>query len=146
MYQCSLVPRPSDWEEGERRPGIHCMCMRYVFHVFYRKSVRKCIQTVSVRNRIFQNLNNGACARSGYQAFFPPPPQSEGLGMRLISVVQSSIAKTVQLKYAQCDFVILPHHGSHEFHKVPLGYSCLNRERMELILCAQEHGGGGGEL
>ena len=61
--------------EGERRPGIHCMRMHYVFRVFYRKSVRKCIQTVSVRNRIIQNLNNnGACAHSGYQAFFSPPP------------------------------------------------------------------------
>ena len=28
--------------EGERRPGIHCMRMHYIFRVFYRKSVRKC--------------------------------------------------------------------------------------------------------
>ena len=67
--------------ERERRPGIHCMRMRYVFHVFYRKSVRKCIQTVSVCNRIIQNLNNnGACARSGYQAFVPPPPNQKAWG------------------------------------------------------------------
>ena len=64
--------------------------MRYVFRVFYRKSVRKCIQTVSVRN---QNLNNnGACARSGYRVPIPipgllsPSPQSEGLGTRLAIV------------------------------------------------------------
>ena len=61
------------------------MRMRYVFRVFYRKSVRKFIQTVSVRNRIIQNLNNnGACARSGYQAFFPPPPSQKALGRGLV--------------------------------------------------------------
>ena len=57
------------------------MRMRYVFRVFYRKSVRKCIQTVSVRNLIIQNLNNNsACACSGYQAFFPPPPNQKAWG------------------------------------------------------------------
>ena len=36
---------------------------------------------VSVRNRIIQNLNsNGACARNGYQAFLPPPPNQKAWG------------------------------------------------------------------
>ena len=37
----SLVPRPSKGE-GERRPGIHCMCMRYII---YYKSVHTLIPT-----------------------------------------------------------------------------------------------------
>ena len=33
----SLVPRPSRGG-GERRPDIHCMRMRYVFHILYCKT------------------------------------------------------------------------------------------------------------
>ena len=30
----SLVPRPSDWGEGERRPVIHCVRMRRYYSDF----------------------------------------------------------------------------------------------------------------
>ena len=32
--------------EGERRPGIHCMRVRYIFHIIYRKSVRTLIPSM----------------------------------------------------------------------------------------------------
>ncbi len=34
MIAPSLVPRPSDWGEGERRPGIHCVRMRRYYSDF----------------------------------------------------------------------------------------------------------------
>ena len=40
----SLVPRPS--RGGERRPGIHCMCMCNNFHIIYCKSVSIPIPTM----------------------------------------------------------------------------------------------------
>ena len=61
------------------RPLSIARISKFAIRVIYNES----IQTVSVCNRIIQNLNNSACACSGYQAFPTPPPPSEGLGTRL---------------------------------------------------------------
>ena len=74
-YSCSLVHGPSEREE-EGRSSTHCMCMHRIFRIFYRKNVRKSIQTVHRRTWILQNLeNDDACACSEYEAFLSPPPQ-----------------------------------------------------------------------
>ena len=37
----SIASSPGLRGEGKGRPGTHCMRMRHVFRIFYRKSVRK---------------------------------------------------------------------------------------------------------
>ena len=34
MCHTSLIPQSSDWGEGERRPGIHCVRMRRYYSDF----------------------------------------------------------------------------------------------------------------